>query len=146
MPTNEKPLWYLTDNLRPIPFREGGEEAPIHSVQQLINALRNFAAQKPRVLILTKKDGPQLFIGLAGELAGVRVYPHPPSGRSWSATPKMPYSSEDLWITSEGEPSLFDAATAMPVDDVIAIVAHVVEHGDLPDSVAWINHKGEQLR
>jgi hypothetical protein len=146
MSTHSEPLCVLTDNLRPVPFRQGGEEVAMYSVEQLVEALHNFAAQKPRVLIFVKRDAPQLFIGLAGELGAVEAYPDPSSGRSWSATPAVPYSSEDLWITSEGEPSLFDAAAAMPVEDVIEIVAYVAEHGELPDSVAWINAKGERLR
>jgi hypothetical protein len=146
MAVDNEPLWILTDNLRPVPFREGGEEMPIYSVQQLVETLRNFATQKPRVLILTRQDGVQLFIGMSGKLAGVRVYPDAPTGRSWSATPETTYSSEDLWVTSEGEPSLFDADCVMPIEEVIDIVTSTVEHDKLPDTVKWINARGEVLR
>jgi hypothetical protein len=146
MPAESEPLCILVDSLRPIPFREGGEEMPIYSSKQLVETLRNFSSQKPRVLIFGKRNAPTLFIGIPGKLAAVEAYPDPPSGRSWSATPVTPYSSQDMWVTSEGEPSLFKAAWIMPIEDVIGIVAHVAEHDDLPDTVAWINLKGERLR
>lgn len=146
MVSENEPLCYLTDNLRPIPFRTGGERIPIHSVQQLAETLQDFAAQKPRVLILsTMKSGPTLFIGLAGELASIDLYPQPATHRSWSPKPRMPYSSEDFWITNEGEPSLFPAWSMMPVVDVIRLVTYIVERNELPDTVEWINLKGQRL-
>ena len=36
----------------------------MHSVEQLVDTLRRFAAQKPRVMILGKRNGPQMFIGV----------------------------------------------------------------------------------
>jgi hypothetical protein len=146
MITNNEPLCYVTDNLRPIPYRMGGERTLIHSVQQLVDTLRGFAAQKPRVLILsTKKTGPTVFIGLSGELASVDLYPQPSTHRSWFAKPQTSYSSEDFWITSEGEPSWFPAWSMMPVADVIQLVAYIVERNELPDTVEWVNLKGQRL-
>ncbi len=146
MLTQGEPLCILTDNLRPIPFRKGGEEMPIYSTQQLVETLHSFAAQKPRVLIFSKRNAPTLFIGMNGKLAAVEAYLDPPSGRSWSATPEWRCSLEDMWVTSEGEPSLFEAPCIMPSEELIEIVVHVAEHGDLPDTVAWINLRGERLR
>jgi hypothetical protein len=145
MTVKNEPLCILVDSLRPIPFREGGEEMPIYSIQELVQTLRNFSAQKPRVLIFGKRNAPTLFIGIEGNLAAVEAYPDPASGRSWSATPKTRISSHDMWVTSEGEPSLFRAASIMPIEDVIGIVSHVAEHGELPGTVQWINLKGENL-
>jgi hypothetical protein len=146
MMNDNEPLCILVDTFRPVPFREGGEEMPIYSIRQLVETLDAYSSQKPRVLIFGKRNAPTLFIGINGKLAAVEAYPAPASGRSWSATPETPYSSQDMWVTSEGEPSLFKAAWIMPIEDVIGIVAHVVEHGDLPDTVAWINLKGESFR
>jgi len=146
MAVDNEPLGILTDNLRPIPFRQGGEETPIYSVQQLVETLRKFAAQKPRVMILAMLNGPQIFIGLAGELAEIDLYPQPSTHRSWSAKPKTAYSSEDVWITSEGEPAWHPAWAMMPVADVILLVAYIVEHNELPDTVEWVNLKGQRLR
>jgi hypothetical protein len=146
MPYSAEPLWRLVDGLQPVPFRIGGEEVPIRSVQQLVEALRKFAAQKPRVLILTKRNGPQMFIGLAGKLAAVHIYPVPSNHRSWFASSDTAYSSEELWITSEGEPSWFPAAGAMPVETVIQLVAHVVEHDELPGKVKWVKVNGQVLQ
>jgi immunity protein Imm1 of predicted polymorphic toxin system len=146
MTIGKQPLCYLTDNLRPIPFRTGGERTPIFSVQQLVDALQGFAVQKPRVLILsTTKNGPTAFIGLSGELASVDLYPQPSTHRSWFPKPKTQYSFEDFWITSEGEPVRYPAWSMMPVADVIQIVAHIVEHDELPDAVEWVNLKGRRL-
>lgn len=77
----------LTDNLRPVTLRQGCEDTPIHSIRQLVDALHSFAAQKPRVLILTITGGPQLFVGMEGEWAAVEAYPAPATGRSWTARP-----------------------------------------------------------
>jgi hypothetical protein len=145
MAGDKEPLCILVDSLRPIPFREEGAEMPIHSVEQLVGTLRKFAAQKPRVMILGKRNGPTLFIGLSGELASVDLYPQPATHRSWFTKPKTPYSSEDFWITSEGEPSWFPAWSMMPVADVIQIVSYIVEHNELPDTVEWVNLKGQRL-
>jgi len=139
-------LCVLVDSLRPIPFRNGGEEVSIYSVQQLRQTLRSFAAQKPRVLIFGKENAPTLFIGINGKLAAIEAYPDPRTGRSWSATPEKPHSAEDMWVTSEGEPSTFKAAWVMPIEDMIEIVVHVSQHGSLPKTIAWINHKGERLQ
>jgi hypothetical protein len=118
---------------------------PIYAIEQLGETLRTYSSRKPRVLIFTKPNAPQLFIGIQGKEAAVEAYPDPPSGRSWSATPEAPYSSQDMWVTSEGEPTVFKAAWIMTIEDVIGIVAHVAELGVLPDTVAWINLKGERL-
>src|SRR5262245_40367595 len=127
MPTQNDPLCILVDSLRPIPFRTGRERTLIYSVQQLVDTLREFAAQKPRVLILsTRKTGPTLFISLSGELASIDLYPQPETHRSWAPKPMTPYSSEDFWITSEGEPCLFPAWAMMPVADVIRLITHIV--------------------
>src|SRR5215471_12280337 len=109
MSTQSDPLCVLTDNLRPVPFRQGGEELPTHSVEQLVDTLRKFASQEPRVMILGKRNGPQMFIGLGGQLAAIDLYPQPSTHRSWFAKPKVSYSSEDVWVTSEGEPCSFPA-------------------------------------
>jgi hypothetical protein len=145
MAVGNEPLCILTDNLRPAPFRQGGEEMPMYSVQQLVETLRKFAAEKPRTMILRKRSGPQVFIGLSGELGAVDIYPQPSTHRSWLAKPKTPYTSEDVWITSEGEPEWHPAWAMMPVADVIQIVAYIVEHDELPDTVEWVNLKGERL-
>jgi Immunity protein Imm1 len=145
MADNNLPLCELTDNLRPIPFRKGEKTVSIRSIRHFVEVIQNLALRKPRMVILAIPTGPQLFIGLAGKVAAVRAYPNPPSGRSWSAIPDSRYSSEDLWVTSEGEPSKFRADCVMPLDDVIAIVSYVLEHRDLPDTVSWINVKGEKF-
>lgn len=145
MLTQDEPLWFLTDNIRPVPFRTGGEEIPIRSAEQLIEALRAFAASEPRVLILAKHEGPQLFIGLHGELAAVNVYPQPTTGKSWFGKAKTLYSSDDLWITSEGEPTLFKSWSAMPTEDVIQILAYIVKHDELPETVEWMNYRSEYI-
>lgn len=49
-------------------------------------------------------------------------------------------------MTSEGEPSRFEAAAVIPTEEVIGIVAHVVEHGHLPSTYEWVNLRGESLR
>jgi hypothetical protein len=46
--TSERELCTLTDELRPVPFRQGGEETPIFSIEQLVEALTEFAGQEPR--------------------------------------------------------------------------------------------------
>jgi hypothetical protein len=119
----------------------------IYSVEQLMDTLRNFAAQEPRVLIVDMPKGrPQLCIGMSKGLGAVEIYPFLSTGRSWFARPKTPYSAEDFWITSEGEPSWFPAWSMMPVADVIQIVAYIVAHKEWPDTVEWVNLKGQQLR
>jgi hypothetical protein len=144
--TAQREVCTLTDNLRPVPFRQGGEETLIFSPEQLVTTLRSFAIQEPRVLIISKPGGPQLFLGLAGKLASVRTYPDPAKGRAWSAKPKTSFSAEDVWITSEGEPSWFEASAMMPVADAIQIVAYIVEHNELPNTVYWENLRGERIR
>jgi hypothetical protein len=83
---------------------------------------------------------------MSGALAAVDVYPFFSSGRSWFARPQTPYSSEDFWITDEGEPSWFPAWAMMPVNDVIQIVAYIVGHNELPDTVEWMDLQGRLLR
>src|SRR5690349_18595528 len=110
MTTENEQLCVLTDCLRPVPFRKGGEVMPIRSVEQLVDTLRKFTTQKPRVLIVDMPKGrPQLVIGISGALGAVNVYPFFSTGRSWFARPHTPYASEDFWITSEGEPTWFPA-------------------------------------
>ena len=145
MPPDAEPLCVLIDARRPVPFRQGGEETAIHSVQQLVDGLRALAARGSGMAIVSVPGGPQLFVGLGGQVAGVRVYPERSSGRSWSATPATPHTSDDLWVPSEGEPSQFEAAGVIPVDDAIGIAAHVIEHGELPGTVEWVNLRGERL-
>lgn len=138
-------LCTLIDNFEPIPFRKGGEETRIYSVQELVQSLRELAVREPRVVILKKPNGLKLFIGFNGRWAAVEAYPDSNSICGWAATPSVPHSTEDMWITSEGEPSLFDAAWVMPVQEVIDIVTDVAEHSRLPGSVAWVNPQGERL-
>ena len=145
MCTQSDPMCILTDNLRPVPFRQGGEEIPLHSVKQLMQALRKFTAQQPRVMILDKRSGPQMFIGLRNDLAAMNLYVRPGSHRPWFARPNKSYSSEDAWITSEGEPCWFPSWAMMPVDDVIQLAAYIVERNELPHTVQWVNLKGQQL-
>jgi hypothetical protein len=93
---------------------------PIHSVGQLVAILHQFTTQKPRVLIVDMPKGrPQLVIGMSGTLGAIDVYPFVSTDRSWFAKPQTPYSSEDFWITSEGEPTWFPAWAMMPVADAI---------------------------
>lgn len=146
MPTKNDPLCVLTDSLRPIPFRKGGENMPMYSVEQLVDTLSKFAARKPRVMILGTQNGPTICVGLGGALAAIDLYPQAATGRSWFAKPRTPYSSEDFWITSEGEPTWHPAWSMMPVADVIQLVAHIVGHNELPDAVEWVNLKGQRLR
>jgi len=146
MRAEKEALCILTDNFRPIPFRKGTEEIPIYSVQSLVDTLRELAGREPRVVILDRRNGPQLFVALAGKWGAVEAYLDPDRNRGWAATPAVPYISEDLWITSEGEPSLFKAAWAMPVDDVIQLAAYVTEHGELPNNVVWTDFHGERLQ
>lgn len=146
MSTENERLCVLTDCLRPVPFRNGGEEMPMHSVEQLVDTLRKFTTQKPRVLNIDMPNGrPQLVIGMSGVLGAVDVYPFFSTDRSWFARPLTPYSSEDFWITDEGEPSWHPAWAMMPVADVIQIVAYIVGHNELPDTVEWVNLKGQRL-
>lgn len=145
MSAQNETLCILVDSLRPIPYRKGEEEMPMHSVEELVNSLIKFAADKPRVMILGKRNGPTISIGLGGKLAAIDVYPFLSMGRAWFGKPKTPYSSEDFWITSEGEPTWFPAWAMMPVADVIQIVAYIVEHDELPDTVEWVNLKGQRL-
>jgi hypothetical protein len=145
MISQNEPVCFVTDNLRPIPNRNGTEYMSIYSIEDLVKSLLSFAKQKPRVLIVSKKNGPTLFVGLSGELASVDLYPEASTHRSWFPKPKDSDSSEDIWITSEGEPSWFPAWSMMPVRNVIAMVAYMVEHDELPDSVEWMNLKGQRL-
>jgi hypothetical protein len=146
MADDTKALCTLIDDYEPVPDWKGTEETSVQSVQQLVTALRSFAPQKPRQLIVEKPNGVLLFIGISGGLAGVEVYPNKASGRSWSAKPQAPHTSDDLWVVAEGEPALYEADTLMPVEDAIKIVAYIVEHDELPDRVEWVNARGERLR
>jgi len=66
----------------------------------------------------------------------------------WSPKPTPPYSSDDLWVVGEGEQCRFKAQRVMPVEDVIAAVAHIVEHNELPETVEWadVRSKGAPTR
>lgn len=118
----------------------------IYSVEQLVDALRKFINQEPRVLIVDMPKGrPQLFIGMSKGLGAVDLYPFLASSRSWFASAQTTYSSEDFWITCEGEPSWYPAWAMMPVADAIEIVAYLVGHNELPDTAEWVNLKGQRL-
>lgn len=146
MANQNEPLCILTDCLRPVSLRKGGEEIPIHSIQQLVDTLRKFTLEKPRVLNIGMPKGrPQLVIGMSWDLAAVDLYPFFSTGRSWFAKPQVRYSSKDMWITDEGEPSWFPGWAMMPVGDVIQFVAYIVEHNDLPDKSEWVNLNGQRL-
>jgi hypothetical protein len=141
-------LCILTDNRFPIPYREGDEDIPIHSIQELKETLRFFSFQEPGVLILSSQHIPTLFIGIAGELAAVTAYPEPPTRLhcSWSAMSETPYTTENLGVPSEGETSLFKARCVMPIEDVICIVAYIVEHGELPNTISWVQNPEDGSR
>lgn len=88
----------VLDPSLPRPERENEETVNIHSVRELVEHLRDFVDQKPRILSLEKPGGPRLCLGIGGELGAIQAYPYrncPPGERpSWTAQANSAYATE----------------------------------------------------
>jgi hypothetical protein len=146
MSTNTQPLCLLTDLSKPAPHRPVSDTYSISSKEELGTLLQIFATKEPRLLCIEKANGMKAFLGIGGNLAGIRLYPHPAVHRSWRPKPRTPYSLTDLWFVVQGEECSYRAQSVMPVEDVIAFVGHIFEYDELPDTVAWVNARGEALQ
>ncbi len=150
MPNNKDLLCGVTDNRRPYPRRQGGEYVEVYSVQQLVQLLHAFAGRAPGDVIVSRPNGPLLFVGIGGDLAAVTAYPYPgvPMKKqlSWTARANKLYATENRNFVSEGEPVTYRIEDLMPVEEVIDIVVQAMELGQLSDTHDWVNPQGERFR
>jgi Immunity protein Imm1 len=138
MTNNVSKEWYFTDNSEPEAYRDGSETFPIESEEHLVQVLREYSQQDPRIVVLESPAGAYAFVGIGGPLAGVTYYANPSSGLSVTAKPKEAYADEERWFTAVGEWRRFRAANLMPVDRVIEILTHLFRTANLPDWVDWV--------
>jgi hypothetical protein len=136
----------FTDGSRPLPYGGKYESMPVYSVLRLVELLRGLVVRQPRVVVLDVPDGPGIYIGIGGPLAAVEVYPDPtpPPGehRSWTAQARTAHASEGREFVLERLQHEYPASSLMPAEEVIGIVAHVVEHRELPSTHLWLSPQG----
>ena len=83
----ERP-WTLTDLYEPNIYWDGTESFPIPSSAELERALRDYSSKQPRVVVIQSPTAGEFFVGIGGQLAGVRYYPRPGSDRAITAKPR----------------------------------------------------------
>ena len=70
----ERP-WTLTDLYEPNIYWDGTESFPIPSSAELERALRDYSSKQPRVVVIQSPTAGEFFVGIGGQLAGVRCCP-----------------------------------------------------------------------
>ena len=87
-----------------------------------------------------------MYVALGGDLAGVHAYPlrNPPAGYhpSWTAQARRPSTDRPREFTCHDIPFKVEACALMPLEEVIGIVLHFVEHGELAPTHVWLSPQG----
>jgi hypothetical protein len=116
-------------------------EVPVYSLGQLEQLLRGFAAREPRMLDLRRPGGGRMSLGIGGDLAA--VYADPIGSQwTWTAQAQRPYTDRPGEFIAYDQPQDFEASALMPAEEVIGIVLHFVEHGELPRTHVWVGPQG----
>jgi hypothetical protein len=125
-------------------------EVPIRSGAELERTLRGYAGGEPRVLSVLLPEGMSMTVGIGGDLAGVYACPvrNPPPGAQipWTAQARGAFSDRPRAFMFQDHPLEFPAAALMPLEEVIGLVLHFVEHHELPGTHVWLSPQGVPYR